>query len=246
MYNFSGKIVVVTGGAQGLGATIAARFLAEQAEAVVLLDYNVEKLQETAYALDPEGDRTMTLFCNVAEESSVKEAFQAVYDRYGRVDILINNAGVTRDAFSHKMTAEQFHQVVQVSLYGAFYCVQQVVAGMREQASGRIISLSSLAYRGNPGQTNYSAAKAGIVGMTKTLALELGRKNITVNCVAPGMVNTDIIKTVPEQTMAEVVKTIPMGRIGEPEEVASVVAFLASDEASYVSGQCIKISGGLQ
>ena len=211
---------------------------------MALLDLNREQLEWTAGRMDPEGARTMTVLCNVADRYSVEQAFQKIIERFGRVDILVNNAGITRDALAHKMTADQFDATVQVSLYGAFYCVQQVIGGMRERGWGRIISMSSLAYRGNIGQLNYSAAKAGLIGMTKTLSMELGPKNITVNCVAPGMINTDIIKTVPEKTMQSIISSIPMRRVGEPEEVADLVTFLASDQASYISGQCIKITGG--
>lgn len=244
MYDFSGKIVAVTGAAQGLGAAIACRFLTEGAAGVAMLDLKRELLEETATRMDPAGERTLAVTCNVADVYSVEQAFQKVVERFGRVDILVNNAGITRDALAHKMTADQFDSTVQVSLYGAFYCVQQVINGMREQGWGRIISMSSLASRGNVGQLNYSAAKAGIIGLTKTLAMELGPKNITVNCVAPGMINTDIIKTVPEKTLQTMVSQIPMRRVGEPEEVADLVTFLASNQASYISGQCIKITGG--
>lgn len=245
MYDFSGKVVAVTGAAQGLGAAMVERFLNDGAQAVAMLDLKRDVLEATAARLDPDRTHTLTIACNVADQCSVEQAFQTITEQLGPVDILVNNAGITRDAMAHKMTAEQFDPVVQVSLYGAFYCVQQVIGSMRERGWGRIISLSSLASRGNIGQTNYSAAKAGLIGMTKTLAMELGPKNITVNCVAPGMINTDIIKTVPEKTMTAMVNSIPMRRIGEPDEVANVVAFLASDQASYVSGQCIKITGGL-
>lgn len=244
MYDFSEKIVVVTGAAQGLGAAITKRFLQDNAKAVAMLDLNRESLTAAAAQLDPDGGRTLPIVCNVADRCSVEQAFQTIAQRLGPADILVNNAGITRDALAHKMSAEQFDPVVQVSLYGAFYCIQQVIGGMRERGFGRIISMSSLASRGNVGQINYSAAKAGIIGMTKTLSMELGPKNITVNCVAPGMINTDIIKTVPEKTMAALVSSIPMRRIGEPEEVANLVAFLASDQAGYISGQCIKITGG--
>jgi 3-oxoacyl-[acyl-carrier protein] reductase len=244
MYDFRGRIVAITGAAQGLGAAMAERFLKDGAEGVAMIDLKLDTLEDTAKRLDPDRLRTMAIACNVADSQSVVEAFKKINDRFGRVDILINNAGITRDAMAHKLTVEQFNSVVQVSLNGAFYCVQQVVGGMRERGWGRIISLSSLAYRGNIGQANYSAAKAGIIGLTKTLAFELGQKNITVNCIAPGMINTDIVKTVPEKVMAEFLKATPLHRLGEPDEVASLAAFLASDEAAYISGQCIKITGG--
>ena len=241
MYDFSGKIAVVTGAAQGLGEAIAMRFLNDGIPGVALLDLNEEVLAATAARLDPEGNRVMPVACDVSDPDSVAQAFQAVERRFGTVDILVNNAGITRDAMSYKMTAGQFDAAVKVSLYGSFYCVQQVVNGMRERGYGRIVSMSSLASRGNVGQLNYASAKAGIIAMTQTLSMELGRYNITANCVAPGMINTDII---PEKNMNAILSNIPMRRVGEPEEVASLVAFLASDEASYISGQCVRITGG--
>lgn len=245
MYNFKGKIVAVTGAAQGLGAAMARRFLEDGADGVAMLDLNQEVLEVTTALLDPAGTRTLAIVCNVAQPQSVEKAFEQIRECFGRVDILINNAGITRDALAHKMTVEQFESVVQVSLNGAFYCVQQVIGGMRERGWGRIISLSSLAARGNVGQVNYSAAKAGIIGLTKTLSIELASKNITVNCIAPGLINTDIIKTVPEKQKEMFLKNIPMHRLGEPVEVVNLAAFLASDEAAYISGQCIKIAGGM-
>lgn len=244
MYDFSGKIVAVTGAAQGLGAEIAGRFMKEGADGVALIDLNQNTLEATVARLDPEGSRAMAVVCNVADPDSVAEAFQKIYERFGRVDILVNNAGITRDALVHKMTNDQFDLVVKVSLYGTFYCIKQVIDGMRERGYGRIISMSSLANRGNVGQANYAAAKAGIIGLTKTLAMELGPKNVTVNCVAPSMINTDIIKSIPEKVLSGMTAAVPLRRVGEPEEVSSVVAYLASDEASYVSGQCINITGG--
>lgn len=246
MYHFTGKIAAVTGAAQGLGAAMAQRFLQDGAEGVALLDVNGAGLQAAAQRLDPAGTRTIAVVCNVADHRSVVEAFAQIEERFGRVDILINNAGITRDAMSHKMAADQFDPVVQVSLNGAFYCVQQVIGKMRERGWGRIISLSSLAAGGNIGQANYSAAKAGIIGLTKTLALELAQHHITVNCIAPGLINTEIIQSVPEKQMEAFLRSIPMHRVGEPEEVASLAAFLASDEAAYITGQCIKITGGLR
>lgn len=244
MYDFSEKTVVVTGAAQGLGAAIARQFLQDGAKAVAMLDLKQDTLEAAAAQLDPAGGRAIPIVCNVADQRCVERAFRTIAEQVGPVDILVNNAGITRDALAHKMSAEQFDPVVQVSLYGAFYCIQQVIGSMRERGGGRIISMSSLASRGNIGQANYSAAKAGLIGMTKTLAMELGPKNITVNCVAPGMIDTDIIKTVPEKTMAAVINSIPMRRVGKPEEVADLVAFLSSDRAGYISGQCINITGG--
>lgn len=244
MSDLNGKIVVVTGAAQGLGKSIAERFLQDGAKGVALLDLKADVLTATAQELDPANERTLAVTCNVADPDSVAQAFQAVYERFGRVDVLVNNAGITRDALVHKMTNEQFDMVLKVSLYGTFYCVKQVINQMREQGYGRIISMSSLANRGNVGQANYAAAKAGIIGLTKTLAMESGPKNVTVNCIAPSLINTDIIKTVPEKVKESMTAAVPLRRVGEPEEVASLVAYLASDEAGYISGQCINITGG--
>lgn len=245
MYNFSGRIVAVTGAAKGLGATVAKRFLEENADKVALLDLNETMLNETIKEIDPSGQRTLGLACDVSDAGAVEKAFEKIFEKFGRVDILINNAGITRDSMAKKMTMEAFDSVVKISLNGAFYCTRQVIEGMRERGWGRIISLSSLAAFGNIGQSNYSAAKAGLIGMTRTLALELGPQNITVNCIAPGIVNTDIIQTIPEKQLADMLSKIPLRRAGEPEEVASLAVFLASGEAAYISGQCIKLTGGL-
>lgn len=246
MIDFNQRIVVITGAAQGLGASMVKKFLEEGATGVALLDFNEKKLNETVKRIDPSGTRTRAVLCDVSDETSVVNAFKVVLAHFGRVDILINNAGITRDALTVKMTASQFNKVIQVSLNGSFHCIQQVLPSMIENGWGRIISLSSLAARGNMGQINYASAKAGIIGLTKTLSLEVAEKNITVNCIAPGIVNTEIIQTIPEKTKNYFLKSIPMHRFGEPEEIASLAAFLASDDAAYISGQCIKISGGLQ
>lgn len=245
MNDFDGKIVVVTGAAQGIGAAIAKKFFKERAR-VVLLDLNEAGVSEMRADIDPEGERTMALPCDVSDPESVAKAFGTIRSTWGDVAILVNNAGITRDALATKMTETDFDLALKVNLNGAFYCTKQVIEPMRQNAWGRIIFLSSIASRGNVGQANYAAAKAGIIGLTKTLSLELGNKNITVNCIAPGIINTSIIETIPESVLGGFLKAIPMKRFGEPEEVASLAAFLASDEAGYISGQCIRISGGLQ
>lgn len=243
MYDYNGKVAVVTGAAQGIGACIAERFLREGAD-VVMLDLKEDVLVSKAAEIDPEREHTMVLPLDVADYDAVADAFRKITERYGKVDILVNNAGITRDAMAHKMTSEQFDMVLKVSLYGAFNCSRQVIAGMKERNYGRIISLSSLANRGNIGQLNYSSAKAAIVGFTKTLSMELAANGITVNCVAPGMIYTDIIKSVPDKVQEQMKAMVPAKRFGQPEEVANLVAFLASDEAAYISGQSINITGG--
>ena len=243
MYDYNGKVAVVTGAAQGIGACIAERFLREGAD-VVMLDLKEDVLVSKAAEIDQEREHTMVLPLDVADYDAVADAFRKITERYGKVDILVNNAGITRDAMAHKMTPEQFDMVLKVSLYGAFNCSRQVIAGMKERNYGRIISLSSLANRGNIGQLNYSSAKAAIVGFTKTLSMELAANGITVNCVAPGMIYTDIIKSVPDKVQEQMKAMVPAKRFGQPEEVANLVAFLASDEAAYISGQSINITGG--
>jgi 3-oxoacyl-[acyl-carrier protein] reductase len=241
---YEGKYAVVTGGSKGIGAAIVKRFLDDGMEGVALLGRGVSALEETAKRLDPTGKRAVAVQCDVSDLENVEEAFSSIFKRFESVEVLVNNAGFTRDAVFHRMSAEQFTDVIDVHLKGAFYCTKQVAEHMRKRKSGRIISISSNAAYGNVGQANYSAAKAALIGLTNTLAMELGSKNVTVNCVAPGLINTDIIKSIPDNIMTELLKSIPLGRIGEPEEVAGVVSFLAGPDGSYITGQCINCAGG--
>ena len=244
MYDFSERIVVVTGAGKGIGKVIAQRFLKEGVKGLALLDFNGELLQATAAELDPEGKTVLAVCCDVSKEDSVAAAFQTIYEKFGRVDVLVNNAGITRDAMFHKMTPAQMHQVMDVNFFGTYNCIYQAVPGMREQGYGRIVNISSTSSYGNIGQTNYSASKAAIEGMTKTMAKELGRKNITINCVLPGFVDTEMMRAVPEKILAPKIAAHPMQRLGDPAEIASLVAFLSTDDSSYVSGTCIICSGG--
>ncbi len=243
MYDFSERYVVVTGAGKGIGRVIAERFLTDGAAGVALLDYDEKLVQATAAELDPAGGRAMAITCDVSNEESVQAAFAKIYEKFGRVDILVNNAGIIRDAMFHKMTPAQMHQVMNVNFFGTYNCIYQVVPGMREQGYGKIVNISSTSSYGNVGQANYSASKAAMEGMTKTLAKELGRKNITVNCVLPGMIDTEMMRSIPADMLENSIKGTPMQRMGEPREIAALVAFLASDEASYVSGTCIICSG---
>ena len=243
MYDFSSKYAVVTGAGKGIGRVIAERFLKDGVAGIALLDYDEALVQATAAELDPSGARVLAVRCDVSKEEQVKEAFDAVYAKFGRIDILINNAGITRDVIFHKMTPAQMHQVMDVNFFGTYNCIYQVVPAMREQGYGRIINISSTSSYGNPGQANYSASKAAVEGMSRTLAKELGRKGITVNCILPGNIDTDMMRAVPEQILQSRIASFPLQRLGEPEEIASLAAFLASDEASYVSGSCIICSG---
>ena len=240
MNQLLGKFAVVTGAGRGIGAAIVRKFLAEGAAKVALLD--IAEIDTTAF--DPTGERAFAYVCNVGDYESVKSVFEKIYEDFGRIDILVNNAGITRDAIFHKMTIEQWHQVINTNLNSAFYTCHCVVNQMRAQNSGRIINISSTSIEGNAGQANYAAAKSGLIGFTKTLAKELGRKTVTANCVAPGATNTDMYKNVPDEIRQRVISNKPFGRLGEPEEVANTVSFLASDDASYVSGQVICVTGG--
>ncbi|WP_153721147.1 3-oxoacyl-ACP reductase FabG [Sporosarcina cascadiensis] len=243
MGKLSNKVAVVTGAAQGIGEKIAERLLADGAS-VAMLDVNLEKLEQTAIELDGSGERARVWKCNVADAAEVKETFSAIYEQFGRVDILVNNAGITRDSFFHKMTAEQWNSVMDVNLNSMFYTCQAVIPGMRDQQYGKIVNVSSSSSWGNMGQANYSASKAGVIGLTRTLAKENGSKQITVNAIAPGQINTDMTRDLPEDVKRMATMLTPAARMGNPAEVASVVSFLASDDSSFVNGECISVSGG--
>lgn len=246
MYDFSGKYAVVTGAAKGIGAAIAKRLFTDGVAGVALLDIDYDLVNGTAKELDTTGTRAIAVQCNVSDKDSVEAAFKKVYEVFGKVDILVNNAGITRDAMAHKMTYDQWSQVIKVDLDSVFLCTSQVINPMREQGYGKIVNIASTSAFGNVGQANYSAAKAGIHGLTRTLALELGRKNITVNAINPGFIATDIVKTVPDHILEISKASNPMGRLGKPEEIADLAAYLASDESSYVSGQLINCNGGVK
>jgi len=237
------KIAVVTGAAQGIGEKIAERLLDDGA-IVIILDVNFEKLERTASALDASGDKVHPMKCNVADPEDVATTFSAIYEKFSQVDILVNNAGITRDSFFHIMTAEQWHSVLDVNLSSMFYTCQAVIPQMRAQQYGKIVNVSSSSSWGNMGQANYSASKAGVLGLTRTLAKENGSKQITVNAIAPGQINTDMTKDLPEDVKRMATLLTPAGRMGDPAEVASVVSFLTSDDSSFVNGECISVSGG--
>lgn len=246
MGNLAGRYAVVTGAGKGIGRAIAQRFLEDNAAGVALFDMDMELVNTTAQELDPTGERVMAVKCDVSDQSNVNEAFAQVFERFGKVDILVNNAGITRDAMFHKMTIDQAKKVMDVHFFGTFFCCQAVIPGMREREYGKIVNISSTSAFGNIGQTNYSAAKAAIDGFTRTLALESARKNITVNSIAPGMVNTDILKTIPAHIMEQKINATPAQRVADPSEIASVASFLASDDSSWVTGNCILACGGLK
>lgn len=239
-----GRTAVITGGAQGLGLAIAQAFVAEGAN-VVLGDLNEEAVIEAAKSLDV-GDRAIGMGCNVTELSQVEALVNRAVEVFGSLDVMVNNAGITRDATMRKMTEEQFDQVIAVHLRGTWNGLKTASGIMREQENGgSIINVSSISGKvGMLGQTNYSAAKAGIVGMTKAAAKEVGFKNVRVNAIQPGFINTAMTAAMRQDVIDSKLAEIPMGRAGEPSEVASVVLFLASDMSSYMTGTVQEIAGG--
>ncbi len=236
------KVAIITGGASGIGLAAVKRFVAEGAK-VAIVDYDKEAGEKVAATFD---EQVVFFEADVSKLPQVKRMAADVFEKFGGIDILINNAGITRDATLLKLTEEDFEKVVQINLNGVFYCTQAVAPYMIEQKYGKIINTSSVsAVRGNFGQTNYTATKAAVIGMTKTWAKELGRKGITVNAVAPGFIETGMVETVPGE-IAGLVKTITsMQRIGSPEDVANAYAFLASDESSYITGHVLHVDGGI-
>lgn len=236
----SNKIAVITGSAGGIGKATAKVFIRENIEGIAIVDYNYEAACKTAEELGP---KAFPVKCDVSNYESVQAAVAQVMERFGRIDILVNNAGITRDAIFHKMTIQQWEQVINTNLNGVFYWTHSVYPQMRNNNYGRIINLSSTAVRGNPGQCNYSATKAALIGFTASLAKEGGRKNITVNSVAPGATQTEMYDKVPEDIRQAMIASNPMQRLGQPQEIGEVVAFLASERASFLSGQWIPVCG---
>lgn len=246
MGKLTNKYAVVTGAGKGIGKAIVKRFLEDDVAGVAILEMNFELAEATAKELDPTGEKVIAVKCNVASKEEVHGAFETVFAKFGRVDILVNNAGITRDAMFHKMTTDNAKLVMDVHFYGTFYCTQEVIGGMRDRAYGKIVNISSVSALGNVGQCNYSAAKAAIEGFTRTLALESARKNITVNAIAPGMIDTDILSTIPEDIMKQRIASSPAQRLGDPSEIASVASFLASDDSSWLTGNTLVVSGGVK
>ena len=244
MRDLTGKYCIVTGAGKGIGKAIAKRFLAENAAGVAILEWNLELAQATAKELDPTGERVIAVKCNVADSDMVKAAVDETVAKFGRIDVLINNAGVTRDRIFHKMTDEEWYTVIDINLNGVYNLCKFVVPMMRDQESGAIVNISSTSLQGNPGQANYAATKAALQGFTRTLGKELGRKNVRVNCIAPGHIDTDMMRAIGEEKLNAAIARLPMQRLGDPDEIATVAAFLCTDDASWVTGQTIMVSGG--
>ena len=245
MSRLQNKVSLITGAAQGIGLATARRF-AQEGAIVIVCDIKPEAVEDATRQCQALGAQTAGFVLDVTDRARVDEVVKQVLDRFGRIDVLVNNAGITQDARLQKMTIEQFDRVIDVNLRGVFHCSQAVADAMVRQGSGVILNASSVVgVYGNFGQTNYAASKFGVIGFTKTWSRELGPKGIRVNAVAPGFVATPILGTIPEKVIAELEHRVPLGRLGQPEEIASVYAFLASDDASYVNGAVLEVSGGL-
>lgn len=239
-----GKVAIVTGAGRGLGKGIAVK-LAKEGAKVVVCDILEDIAAECVTEIKEAGGEALAVGGNIAKLDDVKAVYEAAVKTYGKVDIVVNNAGINKDGMLHKMSDEQWDAVINVNLTGTFYMTREAAKLMREQENGRIINISSMSWLGNIGQANYAASKAGVIGLTKTAARESAKKGITCNAICPGFIETDMTRGVPEKVWDIMISKIPAGRAGSPEDVGNLVAFLASDEASYINGQVIDVSGGM-
>ena len=245
MKRLENKVAIITGGTAGIGAAAAKKFAQEGAK-VTVWARNAEKGKAFVEAMAKEGYTICFDAVDTSNYEQVVAATKRVFDANGKIDILINNAGITNDSTLKKMTPEQWQSVIDINLTGTFYCTKAVNQYMVEAGWGRIINVSSVVgLYGNFGQTNYVATKAGVIGMTKTLCRELGKKGVTVNAVAPGFIATDMVAKMPEDVLAGMVAKVPVGRLGKPEDIANAFCFLASDEAAYVNGAVLSVDGGV-
>ena len=243
--DLSGKVALVTGASQGLGQSMAQRLGAAGAR-VACVARNAEKLAATVQSITDAGGEAEAFACDVTNSEQVTKTVETVVEKWGRLDILVNNAGVTRDTLIPRMEDEDWDVVLDTNLRGAFLFTRAVTRPMMQQRWGRIINISSVSgLMGNPGQANYSASKAGLIGFTRTVARELAKRKITVNAIAPGFIETDMARQAGEVILAEAKKRIPANRLGQPDEVADAVLFLASDSAAYITGQVLTVDGGM-
>ena len=240
------RVTLVTGATRGIGEAIAVA-AAQNGSDIALWGRNEELLQKTKHRITELGRKAEAYRVDVTRQSDVEEATKNVLKDFSRLDFLVNNAGITKDNLLLMMKREEWDEVLQTNLYGAFHCTKAVLRTMMKQRYGKIVNISSIAgITGNPGQTNYSASKAGMIGFTKSLAREMGKRNICVNAVAPGMIETEMTQNLPEELKKQYLESIPLGRFGKVDEVASLVVFLLSSASDYITGQVLAIDGGLQ
>jgi 3-oxoacyl-[acyl-carrier protein] reductase len=245
-YNFSDKIAFVTGGTRGIGKSITERLLAYNATVIIAYSASQKDADAMCRMAGAEGKKLHALKCNVADSSEVKAAFDYIEKNFARLDFLVNNAGITNDGLVLRMSDEQWLNVINTDLNGVFYCTRSALKFMLKQKYGRIVNISSVVGMiGNAGQANYAAAKAGVIGFSKSVAKEMGRRNILINTVAPGYIETDMVSGIPEAMKSRMLETIPLGRYGNTYDVANVVCFLLSDDAGYINGSVVDVNGGM-
>nr|WP_319489678.1 3-oxoacyl-[acyl-carrier-protein] reductase [uncultured Caproiciproducens sp.] len=241
-----GKTAVVTGGSRGIGKAIALKMAENGADVAIVYAGNEAAAQETCGLIEQCGVKGKAYRCDVSDDAQTKELIDAILNDFGGIDILVNNAGITRDGLILSMKEEDFDTVLDTNLKGAFHMIKHSYRNFMKKRSGRIINISSISgITGNIGQANYSAAKAGLIGLTKSTAKELAGRNVTCNAIAPGFIDTDMTAALPEKVKESVVAAIPLKRRGSPADIASLAVFLAGDEAGYITGEVIKIDGGL-
>ncbi len=246
MLDLSGKIALVTGGSRGIGRAIVLRLAEQGADVALSYKGNASAAAEVVAAVEAMGRRALSAQADARSQQGAEGLVKAVLEAFGRIDILVNNAGITRDNLIMRMGPEEWSEVLETNLFGAFYTLKAVTRPMLKARGGRIINISSVSGQaGQTGQANYSAAKAGLIGLTKAAARELASRGITVNAVAPGFVLTELTQDLSDDLKGQLVDRTPLGRFGTPEEIASAVAFLASDEAAYITGQVLAVDGGL-
>ena len=241
-----GKVAVVTGASRGIGRAVAIRLASEGAAVVINYNGSKDRAEEVKKEIEAAGGKAEIKQCNVSDYTACEEMFKEIIAEFGSVDILVNNAGITRDGLLMKLSEEDYDAVLDTNLKGTFNCIRFVARQMIKQRGGRIINMSSVSgVLGNAGQANYSASKAGVIGLTKSAARELASRGVTVNAVAPGFINTEMTEVLSDKVKEGAVAQIPLGRFGETEDIANAVAFLASDEARYITGQVLNVDGGM-
>jgi len=240
------KVALITGANTGIGKTIALQLAADGFDILLNYVFNEEAAIEVKEAIEKQGQACTLLYADISDFEAVAEMMQQGFKTYGRIDVLVNNAGITRDNLIIRMSENEFDSVINVNLKGTFNCCKHIARKMLKQRTGKIINIASIiGEMGNIGQVNYGASKAGVIGLTKTLAREFAARNICVNAIAPGFIKTAMTDAIPDKERSEMIEAVPLGALGQPEDIAHLVSFLASDQANYITGQVIGVNGGL-